>query len=163
MFEVIKGGASSSNQKDRDWSKVMRALLNIERCLVQRQHASMGPRQGFAMLCGLASLCAAFFVLSQAGVRQSFFISLAVAVPVFFLVLHYSKRPRTWTAKLDQLLAAYDPIDKEAYRRLQQRTREAGYLERDLVHEWLGFERHAVRVEAGWERAAPDGFLNKKV
>lgn len=162
MFKVIKGGATPSNPT-RDWSKVMRALLNIERCLVQRQHASMGPRQGFAMLCGMASLCAAFFVLSQASVHQSFFIALAVSVLVFFLVLHYSKRPHTWTVKLDQLLAAYDPIDKEAYRLLQQRTRDAGYLERDLVHEWLGFERHAVRVEAGWERAAPDGFLSKKV
>lgn len=64
--------------------------------------------------------------------------------------------------KLDQLLAVYDPIDKDAYRRLQHRTRDFGYLETELVQEWLGFERYAVEVTAGWRTVEPEDFSARR-
>ena len=130
----------------------------------------MGPRANFALLVGGGAgvaLMACFFGLDRFGLRIPSLVfngcPIAVAALTMYFVGEHSKRPTTWTGKLDQLLAAYDPIDREAYRRLQQRTRDLGYLESDLVYEWLGFERHAIEIAAGWRKTKPDGFLSKKV
>lgn len=55
----------------------------------------------------------------------------------------------SWAELIDQELADYDPVDKDAYRRLQERTKAASFINFDEVYEYLAVERYAVRVASG--------------
>ncbi len=88
------------------------------------------------------------------------------AAAVVFAVVYYRSRAfRSWEEKLDQCLAEYDPLDKEAYRDLQANTRETGRFSAHCVIEWLDREHLAL---AGANRASrrPEvakRFLRKKL
>jgi len=69
--------------------------------------------------------------------------------------------PRTWSEALARRLAQYNPIDKTAYRALQQRTRSDGFLDRDKISLWCLHEREALRRAAQRPQAA-DVFLNSE-
>lgn len=182
MFKVIGGGAGGSQPPGaapESWRKKLRQLHHIEAILYRRQKSKSGPRASRAMLAAGATcvgMLAAIFGLEHAGMpvsaipwklaRQA--VALApyfVAFGIFLLVLARSSVPKTWTGLLDQLLVQYNPLDKEAYRRLQQHTRERDHLDTDQVVEWIQAEREAVKASAGWNKPEKyDGsFVNKKI
>jgi hypothetical protein len=178
MFEVIQGGGGQKLEGSKvQWQKRWRQVRAIEATLIHSERTAVGPRAGFAIVAGIVTagtVMAADFGLQQFGWSSSAlpwqFARRAVALAplvlglvAYMLVLRRSARPKTWTGRIDQLLAAYAPIDKKAYRRLQQQTRDLGYLETDLVFQWLQHERHAIEAAAGWLDPEPGGFLNKKV
>lgn len=178
MFEVIQGGGGQKPEEVKvQWQKRWRQLRAIEATLIRSQRTAVGPRAGFAIVAGIvaASMVMAVDVgLQQLGWSTSALSSLfarrvvglaplVVGLMTYILVLTRSARPKTWIGRIDQLLARYTPIDKEAYRRLQQQTRDLGYLETDLVYHWILHERHAIEAAAGWLKPEPGGFLNKKV
>jgi hypothetical protein len=69
---------------------------------------------------------------------------------------------RSWIERIDSLLSSYKPIDKHAYRELQQRTRTANYLEPDCVLEWISLEKKAID-EATGNTPKQFEFLSKKL
>lgn len=173
MFEVINGGRVSSSAPPAslaNWKTRWAQLRTIETTMYRRTHSGMSPRANYAVGVAAVIVIASMALLSlleQAGAPVG--SPVLYGVPYLFgctgllAIWRCSKKPKTWTALLDQLLAAYEPIDRDAYCRLQDQTRDLGYLERDRVYEWLGFERHAVEVAAGRQNAEPSGFLAKKV
>ena len=108
-----------------------------------------------------------FGALSKAGIDVGPWIFTGVPLALFVLVYQlgrrYSKKPWTYTAKLDGQLAQYAPISSEAYRQLQERTKRVGSLETEFVLDWLEHERYAVELAAGIRKPETKGFLDKKV
>lgn len=170
MQIAINDGHASASEQSADWRKLSQQLRSIERSLAQREHMTPGPRAGFGLLVatGLGvGMAAVFFGIHQLGLLVDspvfHLLPMLSAFVCFFLVLLLSKRPKTWTEQIDSQLAAYEPIDKDAYRKLQSVVRELGSLELQSVEEWIHTEQHALKIASGWRKAAPDGFLNKKV
>jgi hypothetical protein len=60
------------------------------------------------------------------------------------LVNRYSTAPRTYKAKIDSLLRAYDPVEVEAYLDLQRREQRASVVDSELLRDWVARERYAV-------------------
>ncbi|MCY1183424.1 hypothetical protein D9M73_240440 [compost metagenome] len=66
--------------------------------------------------------------------------------------------------KLDVQLAAYDPIDREAYRHLQVQTLAEGRLTPDSVLDWLDAEEKAIQQAVSIRQPDLDlVFLRKQV
>lgn len=169
MSEIITEGQRATDASPTLWRKKWQHLNKIEKTLAIRDHGSLGPRASSASLIGggvFAGLMTVFIGINQFGYHVPVifnFVALSAALVSFILVMLRSKRPKTWTAELDQQLLAYDPINLDAYRQLQQKTLDIGYLDSRKVCEWLSLERSAVDVASGWRQASPDGFLSKSV
>lgn len=169
MSKIITEGQYATDTSPTLWRKKWQHLNKIEKTLSLRERGSMGPRASVAFLTGcgvVAGLMAVLFVIEQFGqhVPAMFnLVPLSAAFVSIILVMLHSKRPKTWTEKLDQQLLVYDPINLDAYRQLQQGTLDIGYIDARKVCEWLDLERKAVDVSSGWRKASPDGFLSKKV
>lgn len=71
---------------------------------------------------------------------------------------------RACSARMDTYLAEYDPLDKEAYRRLQAATEVEG-LSPWSLDEWLSREYDALDIADGIQPASArrGRFLRKKV
>ncbi|MNN73581.1 hypothetical protein D3C81_1897120 [compost metagenome] len=66
--------------------------------------------------------------------------------------------------KLDIQLAAYDPIDREAYRHLQGQTLAQGRLTPDSVLDWLHAEEKAIQQAESIRQSDLDlAFLRKQI
>ncbi|MNE01293.1 hypothetical protein D3C80_937260 [compost metagenome] len=66
--------------------------------------------------------------------------------------------------KLDVQLAAYDPIDREAYRHLQVQTLAEGRLTPDSVLDWLDAEEKAIQQAESIRQSDLDlAFLRKQI
>lgn len=157
-----------------------RALRNIEAAMVRsearsREHSCVPSPIGRQTLMVGAGVCLGLLVIKwlaedlgiwqliQKDIRQYIFWLPYVAGFVASVVVKLrSKKPRTWSDALDQELAAYNPVDKAAYRELQRHTRTGGFLDYRYVNDWLLLERDALERAAGLRRAR-DNFLNKKV
>ena len=87
---------------------------------------------------------------------------MIVWVLSYHFVRRYSKQPLTFTALLDSRLAAYDPVNREEFRRLQEQTKQLAFLKNEPILDWLLQERSAV-VQV--HPKAPEGkaFLARKV
>jgi hypothetical protein len=165
MSTTINNEPNQASLSKHEYSERMRTLRNIEYHLrlIKSPFAVRGPKEHFAIVCALCTICMILALFYETGNRPSFFIAFAGGMVAFFLALRYSKRPRTYMEKIDQILVTYDPINKDEYRYLQQRTKELGCMEVDLVHKWLVLEREAVRVEAHDPQSVSYDFLNKKI
>ncbi len=163
-----------------DHKQRFHALRNIERAMIRSEARASGnsvvpsPIGGQALVFG-AGVCLGLigiqWLAEVAGIWQLipndfrqhlFWLPYAAGFFASIAVMLKSKTPRTWSDALDQELAAYNPIDKAAYRKLQQHARAVGFLDYHYVNEWRLLERDAVENAAGLRRAR-DTFLNKKV
>lgn len=170
MFKVINGDKAASADHATDLRKRWRQLDAIKQTLDMRESARMGPRTNVAFLSGVAiglGVMCFFAGLAEFGLHLRdgafYLVPLAAAIMGMYLVGSRSKRPKTWTAQLDQELTAYEPIDEGAYRQLQQQTRDAGYLESRVIRHWLDLERDAIQVADERRKTSHHGFLSKKL
>ncbi|MDP9877694.1 hypothetical protein J2W25_001999 [Variovorax boronicumulans] len=178
MFEIIQGGKSHSEVGAPplpDWHAKLRQLQRIDWRRRQRMFSSVGPRTSKAALVSVAAFLGVLAVsrsLEWLGwvpvatafdMRLSGLISVAGGAIAYVLVQLWSVAPKTWSALLDVDLAAYEPVDRQAYRNLQERTRTSGYFEHAAIAAWLRDERDAVEMAAGWRKPRNSAFLNKKV
>jgi hypothetical protein len=90
-------------------------------------------------------------------------LSVGAGIGAGLYVMKTSSAPRSHVDNLDTLLAAYDPVSKDAYRWLQQRVAERGALDGDLVEAWLERERDAIQLAAGWRMPTEARFLKKRI
>ena len=81
----------------------------------------------------------------------------------FYLVYRKTGKRDTWEATLDRCLAAYSPTNIEAYRRLQEDTREQRQLHPRLVEEWADTELTSILSVEGAGYVEESAFLQKKV
>lgn len=168
MFTVIKGGADSN--ASIDWRNKFSELRRMELTLRMRQQDGFGPRRGFALLLAVAAfslVMGGLFALDNIGAKVTSWVfngvPFVLGVLSYQMTCRFSSKPWTYTAKLDCQLAQYEPINRDAYRQLQARTKEAGSLETKFVQEWLEVEHYAVELAAGWRKPDAKGFLAKKV
>lgn len=166
-------------ESDDSHRQRFRALRNIENAIVRsdaraRNSGIPSPIGRQALMIG-AGVClgllaikslaeaSGIWQLIQKDIRQYlFWLPYVAGFLASVVVMLRSEKPRTWSDALDQELAAYNPIDKAAYRELQRHTRTGGLLDYRYVNDWLPLERDAVERAAGLRRAR-DTFLNKKV
>ena len=152
----IENAMAQSEARSRNYSFVPSPIGR------QALMAAAGVCLGLLVIKSLAE-DAGMWQLIQKDIRQYIFWLPYIAGCVAAVAVKlWSKKPRTWSDALDQELADYNPIDKTAYRELQQHTRAVGFLDYRYVDGWLVVERDAVERAAGLRRAR-DTFLNKKV
>ena len=181
-FRVIKGGRDSPQVEKsaaQGWSEQVRQFYKIRAVAIRRQGGlNIGPRASFAVAVAAAATFAVHTAVMFADgymgkgsivpdlVSQRFSVWLAL-VSGFMLasgILSYSfsKLPKTHSQMMDSLLSAYDPVSKDAYRRLQAGTIAEGELRWEYVERWLEEEGEAI---ANRSRPAenPNKFTRKKV
>lgn len=138
--------------------------LDAIRRTVQQFGKGYNPRESAALLCNLL----AFGVL--AGVEH-FDIGLwepswlrAFAGAALIAVVYYccSKRPKSVYEQWESLMADYDPVDKGAYRRLQE-TAKRGALEVYKMNAWIACERSALMDAAGRVSGRPHNAFEDKI
>ena len=124
-----------------------------------------GPRFNFSLGIGATVFLALLLLLSTTHLPgwSVFPCSLVISVSVFYLTEKFSSRPLTWTESIDRLLADYDPIDKDSYRRLQKDAGEDGYIDRWRVSDWLVAERKALRIARHGVSPVSSEFLRRIV
>ncbi|AXQ51085.1 hypothetical protein DZA28_29270 [Pseudomonas alloputida] len=118
----------------------------------------LGPRMALAVAAAMA-----VGALSVAAVGTGW-TSMLASCATFAAVLRFGKAAKTWGARMDAFLAEYDPLDKEAYRRLQAITEKEG-LSPCLLDEWLSSEYAAIDSADGVQPASArrGRFLRKKI
>lgn len=125
----------------------------------------MGPRASQALVMGLVAcgsvVLSGLSLSTKYGALESSALLAGVAVAV--LVLRFSRSPQTHLERLYQRLAAYNPIDRDAYRLLQDVTRSSRELAPAELENWLAVERNAVQVAAGLRKPMANAFLDKVV
>ena len=170
LLKIINGGASAESGQGVDWRKKFQALHAIDMTLRARRNGGVGPRVAFSALLGLVAgglAMAAVGALNAAGIKVAPWVFNAVPVVLVVLVYQlgrrYSTKPWTYTSMLDGQLAQYDPVSREAYRQLQERTKQVGSLETEFVRKWLEQEHDAVELAAGVRRPESKGFLDKRI
>lgn len=83
-------------------------------------------------------------------VRQYLFLApYAVGFGAALWIALTSKLPNSWSGVLINALAEYDPLDVEAYRDLQHRTRVTGSVDYMYLAAWCHRERAALERAAG--------------
>lgn len=177
MFQVINGGGQKPALTTAEAKAKFQQLRTIDIAMLRSGQSINGPRFGRATMAG-AAVCVALLGLSYLvensglapwatlppDVRHAlFWLPYALGFGVFLWVNVKSSYPRTWVDLIDAKLAGYEPVDREAYRRLQQRTRDAGFLDYHEVREWVLMERHAVEIASGRLTPSRETFLRKKV
>ncbi|MDP9912309.1 hypothetical protein J2W27_004435 [Variovorax boronicumulans] len=178
MFEIIQGGKSHREGRappPPDWHAKLRQLQRIDWRRRQRRFCSVGPRTSKAAFVSVIAFLGVLAVsrslewlgwvpvVTAFDMRWSGLVSVAGGTMAYVLVQLLSSAPKTWSALLDVDLAAYEPVDRDAYRYLQDRTRSTGYFEHAAIAAWLRDERDAVEMAAGWRKPRNSAFLNKKV
>lgn len=160
------------NSTSANWDKHWKQLRAIEVALRMRRKGALGPRSALAFFvaaCVLAASYGVAYLSAKYGAvgAPNLLVNSVVfgaAIVAFWLVQKYSSVARTYSGRIDALLADYDPVSKEAYRDLQGKVKEARSLDTDMVIEWLDREREAVRRAAGWRMPSEESrFLNKNV
>lgn len=137
----------------------------IEATCRQSNSTIGGPRFNFSIGIGATVFLALLLLLSFTRLPSwsIFPCSLVVSFSVFYLTEKFSSRPLTWTESIDRLLADYDPIDKDSYRRLQNDSDADGYIDRCRVSDWLVAERKVLRVARSGVAPVMSEFLRKIV
>lgn len=177
MFQVIDGGIKAATLAPEAVRQKYKQLRRMEMHMTQARNAHSSPRSGRAALAGgvvAVGLFGLTYLAEQAGLlpvpgapamlRQVIgLFPVAAGIAAWFYMLRKSAYPASWAELIDQELADYDPVDKDAYRRLQERTKAAGYINFDEVYEYLAVERYAVRVASGQYTPPKQSFTSKKV
>lgn len=146
-----------------------RALSQIEEHVDGLDRGHVGPRPGLARILALGAgiwSIAWVFCITETGVEFWGWSIIAFSL-VFFLthkIVHrYSSLPLTVTAQLDALLSNYTPIDVDAFRNLQKKTKELGYMKGEVLREWITQERIAGKNAVEKNRSEPLKFTSKSV
>lgn len=177
MFQVIDGGIKAATLAPEAARQKHRQLRLMEMHMVQARNRHGSPRSSRAALAGGAVAVGLFclsYLAEQAGLlplpgapaalRQAInLFPVAAGIAAWLYMLRKSAYPASWAELIDQELADYNPVDKDAYRRLQERTRAAGFIDYDAVYEYLTVERYAVRVASGQYTPPKQSFTSKKV
>lgn len=179
QLRVIQGGPPGTPGDPADWQAAARNLRRIEKTLAMRRMQTIGPRFGRAMaMCGASVLCLLglswgagqlgldYHDLPWKPARMAIdVLPVLVAAVVFIYFARREDIPRTWGQQLDHDLARHEPIDRDAYRKLQQITAKLGYLDDDAVREWMWAEEDAIAAMSGGGRpkAAKSKFLSRDV
>jgi len=148
--------AEVSAQREADWIDMKDRLKHL-RVIGIAMHGldgkSRGPRFGYAVSIGIMVFVAttgAWYAADNAGLlvwsAYSPWAAWVLGVGAFVWVNNKSRYYKTWIDLISATLAEYDPVDKDAYRHLQQRTQKAGFLDLLHVREWITAEHHAVEV-----------------
>ncbi len=156
-LHVIKGGKQSVQAPDT--SERRKQLGRIRACSrFFFDPPLIGPRMSLALAAGMVAGGLAIWALGS-----GWFPALVTCV-TFAVVHRYGRVATTWAARMDTFLAEYDPLDKEAYRRLQASTGAEG-LSPWSLDEWLRREYDALDSADGIKPASArrGRFLKKKV
>jgi hypothetical protein len=152
----------TSTTSDENRNMKAKHLESIRAAMERRRYRQLGPRKAQATR-------VAFLILAVGSTISAFFRSVEVLTVTgiaggiaYWLVPWFSAQPRTWTELLDSKLASYEPVDVDAYRALQAKSRE-NYLDYDDLLLWLERERLALRNAAGGDEPNPSAFLNKQI
>lgn len=177
-LRVIEGGGGGGNDGSRsqqppDEKHLLaksKSLRRIRLVLIKWRQGALPPHG--ANVLGLSAL-AFVSVMMLAWVAGSFGVAynslLVTAIAILcgvaagFYVHRYGAAPRTHVDHLDRLLACYEPVAKDSYRMLQQKVKEQGAMDLELVEWWLELESEAIQVAAGWRLPSEGRFLKKKV
>lgn len=131
----------------------------------------ISPREDFARLIAflvVVGLVGTTHQLIDQAVTTNFLIGfyglvLLAGFVAHRLALRWSKRPWTYVSLLDSLLARYDPVDLDAYRRLQDDARSRGSIAKANVTGWL--DNEFLALANAMPTVPPDThlFLDKKL
>jgi hypothetical protein len=94
------------------------------------------PVVGLLALINIFFTPASLFLYSWAGI-------VLIGVSIFFGVVRFSSRPKTWRGLLDHALAEYDPLNRTAYVELQTQIKEDGWGI-DAFTKWAAGEAMAL-------------------
>lgn len=152
-----------------DWKSKLRQVKRIE--AAARRHyssPSKGPRDAAALVIGLVVLVLGLIVakgLAALGFTPTWpwlgaVLPLFAALGTYVAVLVCGPGPRSYSDVLYASLAAYAPVDKDAYRVLQAKTRN--HFELEYFQSWAWSERQAIADAAGLMKAKK-AFLGKVV
>jgi len=101
-------------------------------------------------------------LLPKEARQYLFFAPYAVGFGAALWIVLTSKLPNSWSGVLINALAEYDPLDVQAYRDLQHRTRVTGSLDYMYLAEWCHRERAALE-DAARLRSPRAACLTRKV
>lgn len=177
-LRIVKDSQSVSPGDPADWQAAARSLRRIENSLYAYRTQAWPPRFRRAITMSMASaisLLALIWGASQFGMdyhaipwmpaRQVILLPVLLVLAVFIYFIRRDDIARTWGQHLDHRLAAHDPIDRDAYRKLQKTTAVLGYLNVDAVQDWTWAERDAIRALNGRDaaKAEKSRFLSRDV
>lgn len=174
-LQVIQGGGGNGGQHgqpdgDTQFKVKWRRLQRIRAVITGWRKGTMPTRLGNAIGLGTIACFAVLGIaegLNRLGLHIHSLISLGLALlagmAVYRYISMYSTAPRTHAEHVDLLLAAYDPVDKEAFRTLQHKIEERGIFDLELVSMWTDIEADAIQAAAGWRMPSESKFLKKRV
>lgn len=153
-------------------SENSQTLVSIERALIKKEFARP-PREEQAYVAGLVILILWGFIflisdkfdwLDLMLTKHTTYFICLVALTMFgvsFFMLKFGKAKASWIDYVDAKLVAYEPINKDAFRKLQHQVSEHGWRWL-LVQEWLDVEKAAVE-DAKTINLIDCAFIKKKV
>lgn len=120
-------------------------LTEIENTLMAAR-SRLGPRAGFSLVIGVALGIAAFAASGTLGAMGgvSLLVGLGAAAVASVVSYTQSKLPVSYSERLDGQLAQYEPVNLDAFVKLQELVRAARSYDHDDVQEWVNVERNAV-------------------
>ncbi|MNM71634.1 hypothetical protein D3C81_833040 [compost metagenome] len=123
-----------------------------------------GPRESLALRLAFAIsvLTGWGLAVMGQGIPTAVMSGAGLFLVTYLLVMCFSRTPKTHSEQFDVLLAAYDPIDREAYRHLQAQASASELITPKAVLVWLKAEEKAIRQAASIPKPGL-AFLNKQV
>jgi len=142
-------------------------LASIQKTLLLHKLDRGGPRMQMLMTASTRSglgIFAVMLLLTMMGRDLNIFVFFA---PVAFLppaLISYFRwtGPKSWAEVLDPQLAAYQPVNRTAFRHLQEDLRRAGQIVSSMVDDWLEAEKAALDA-AQFPPFRPTSFLERKL
>lgn len=168
MSNAGEGAAAGGRgQLGKSWKQVDR----INRALQKWKVSAMPPRASLALDWGMVAgsvVLGAAFLSSHYGAGPENWLAvgsivLAVGCAANLCVRAVSRAPLTHLDHIDILLAAYEPVSKDAYRRLHKSVEENGALRVRAVSVWIHEERDAIQRAGGWQLPVEGHFLKRRV
>lgn len=147
----------------------VRQLQSIGRAVVELQDPTVrGIRTLGTFVAGavLAAIAQQWFVPGESLMGNGWLDATAnVIAGLLAAAVAYKLSPDPSEAleRLDQLLAAYEPVDVRAYAELQTAVRERRGIEPQRVIQWMQSERTAIRRAQGIDMPSDSKFLARSV
>jgi uncharacterized membrane protein len=140
-------------------------LRKIQRVLRYKELQHLPPYYANILCFAALAIGLVFCLALVADIFNAVIILVAITsgIATGVYVNRRSNAPRSYVDWLDRLLAGYEPVAIDAYRSLQEKVKERGALDGELVCMWLEIERNAIRMAAGWKMPSGSLFLKKKV
>jgi len=147
-------GLKASESRSAQLGKIRRLLDSAGRGTLKRSRYVLGAVLGVVLYAGLGfvGLHGLYWFLPM--------VAVGLAIP--YWMNNFSHLPKTWTEKIDAELNQYDPIEKDAYRHLQNEIKSQNRPLYDCFEAWLNKERSAV-LESQPRPVPSLKFLQKQV